>query len=550
MLKHLFIQNYTLIETLNLDFNHGFSAITGETGAGKSIIIGALGLILGKRSDSSVLLRNDKKCIVEGTFYIEDYHLNRFFEKHELDYENNTILRREINTNGKSRAFINDTPVNLNVLKDFTENLIDIHSQHETLTINNALFQLKVVDNYAGLQDDTIQYRKVYADFKRTEKKLNELTSEYLKNKADIHYFQFQFDELDKAKFNEGEQEDAEKQLDILNHAEEIKVTLNQLNQILSLTDNNIISQLSQIENKLVNTADYHPKIKELKDRIHSIIIELNDISSESEQLDEDIEYSTEQSNELNERLDLIYKLQQKHNVSTIAELLLYQKDLEEKINNIETSEYEIESLKEKFIQKKKQVDQIADKISLKRKEAIPEIEKKIKATLSKLGIKDAVFKIKIENLSEANETGKDLIRFYFNANPGLVPNELSKVASGGELSRLMLSIKSIISQRSLLPTIIFDEIDMGISGEIAGKVGDILQSISTNMQVIAITHLPQIAGKASTHYKVFKEITNEITKSRIQQLNNEERVEEIAKILSGNQITDAALKTAQQLLK
>lgn len=550
MLKHLHIQNYTLIKKLDLDFEQGFSVITGETGAGKSIIIGALGLILGKRADSSVLFDKDSKCIIEGTFYIKGYGLEEFFSENELDYDDETVIRREIGVNGKSRAFINDTPVNLSALDDLSKFLVDIHSQHETLILNTSQFQIQVLDSYASLISKVANFKKKYFEMRNIEKALNKKIDEYTNNKSDINYYQFQYDELDKANLVIGEQEDSESELDVLNHAEEIKITLNQINLVLSLNEDNIVNQLTQIESKLAKTSTVHQKLEELRERIKSTIIELDDVSSESEKLDNEIEYSPERTNELNERLDLIYKLEQKHKVSTIEELLDVKRNLEEQISSIETSENDIERLRKELDESKSSIYKLAEELSKHRKSAIPKIENKIKENLFKLGMDKAIFKIEQQMLDEPNEYGKDKIKFLFNANLGLEPKELSKVASGGELSRLMLSIKSIISQRSLLPTIVFDEIDMGVSGEIAGKMGDILDEISRKMQVLAITHLPQIAGKAKHHFKVFKETDNNTTRSRIRKLSNEERVKEIAKILSGNEVSEAAIKTAEELLK
>lgn len=550
MIKHLYIQNYALIERLDLDFDKAFTVITGETGAGKSIIIGAIGLIRGNRADSQVLFDTSKKCIVEATFDISNYKLENEFNELQLDYESNTVIRREISNIGKSRAFINDTPVNLQTLKQLSEKLIDIHSQHETLSLNDAQFQIDFIDSFAGINEKITDYRKIFNQYRENDKKLEIQKELYHKNKQDLDYLKFQYDELEKAQFNNpNEQLELESELQLLSHAEEIKGILNLILQQLSESEPNITGVVKQAAYKLEKSGQLHPSIKTLASRMASIAVEMDDISMELNQLNTSIDYSPSRIEEVSKRLDLIYRIEQKHSCRSITEIISLKEKFLEKINEIDKSENSIDVLTKKSEELKAMLMQLAFEISDFRKKAIPEIEKRVMQSLEKLGMKDSIFKIAIENTETPSNNGIDRIRYLFSANKGASINDVSRVASGGELSRLMLSIKSLVSERNLLSTIIFDEIDMGISGEIANKMGEVLRNISEKIQLIAITHLPQIAGKAQNHLWVNKESIDNKTISTIKRLNDDERIVEIAKMISGNNFSDATLATARQML-
>ncbi|MCK4360715.1 MAG: DNA repair protein RecN, partial [Bacteroidales bacterium] len=475
MLKHLSIENYALIEKLDIDFSEGLSVITGETGAGKSILIGALSLILGKRADTQVLLNKSKKCIVEGSFNIKNYGLDNFFKKYELDYENITILRREINKNGKSRAFINDTPVNLNLLKEFGDKLVDIHSQHNIITLNDSNFQLAVIDNYINHNELINNYKSEYFKYINQKNKLKELIEKENQLKTDQDYFKFQFDELENAQLIEGEQESIENELEILNHSEEIKSNLFKASQLLNNDENNLINTLTEVNSLIHQLAGYLENLKEIDERLSVSLIDLKDVAAEIEKIESQINFDSAQIEKLNNRLDLIYHLQQKHRITNISELINLKESLYRKLQVITSLDENIRKLRSDLNEQEKTLKKLANKISQNRKKAIPEIEKNIITILSRLAMPDAQIKIIQSNLPDFNRDGIDKIKFLFNANKGGGLNELSKIASGGELSRLMLSVKSLISQRNLLPTIFFDEIDLGVSGDIAGKVGDIL---------------------------------------------------------------------------
>ncbi len=549
MLSHLTINNYALIENLEIDFSNGFSIITGETGAGKSILLGALSLILGSRADTKVFHNKEKKCVIEGKFHIENYGLINFFERNNLDYEAYTILRREINNQGKSRAFINDTPVNLALLKSLGNKLVNVHSQHTTQTLNDSNFQLAIIDNFAKHFDVINKYQLEYSKYLKNKILFDSLEEKEKNTKTDNDYFQFLFDELEIAKLKIGEQQEIENELEILNNAEEIKSKLFQTSEILQNSDNNLLEKLSQINNLLDKLENFHPDLKNISERLKSNYIDLQDISSNIEQFEQNINFNPEQLELLTNRLDLIYHLQQKHKVKTIEELLEIKNKLSENINNISSLEEKIKQLKTQLSEQHKLLSEIAGKISANRKKVLPSIEKELIKILNNLGMPDAQIKIHQELTKDFTRDGNDKVRFLFNANKGGELEEISRIASGGELSRLMLSVKSLISQRNLLPTIIFDEIDSGVSGDIAGKVGNILQKMAKQMQVIAITHIPQIAGKSSSHYLVYKKNENATTKTFIKKLSEEEQINEIAKMLSGERVSSAAEETARQLI-
>ncbi|MBN8696821.1 MAG: DNA repair protein RecN [Bacteroidetes bacterium] len=550
MLKHLSVQNYALIDQLEVEFADGLTIITGETGAGKSILLGALGLIAGSRADIQSLQDKSKKCIIEAAFNIKGYALNDFFNEHELDYEAITTIRREINPEGKSRAFINDTPVTLNQLKDLGERLIDIHSQHQTLSLNGADFQLSVVDAFAKHESLLNEYKTEYKNFRSLEKQLNELIEKEAQAKKDMDYFQFQFNELEDANLKAGEQAALEQELETLNNAEDIKLNLSKAAFGLSGGEQNLLSSLNEVKNILNGLSKFKPEIAELNTRINSSYIELKDISNELEALEQEILYDPKRIEILNDQLDAIYRLQQKHQVKTIEELIAIKDELSNKLLDFSSLESEIEKVKALLERSDKTLSEKAKTISENRKKVIPKIEKEIGSLLSSLSMPNAQLKIEQKAMETYSANGIDKINFLFSANKGSEFKELNKVASGGELSRLMLSIKSLIAQLTALPTIIFDEIDTGVSGDVADKVGSIMNTMSGKMQVITITHLPQIASKGGSHLFVYKEDKNNKTYSNIRKLSADERVQEIAKMLSTGNPSAAAISNAKELLK
>lgn len=550
MLKHLSVQNYALIDQLEVEFADGLTIITGETGAGKSILLGALGLIAGSRADTQSLQDKSKKCIIEAAFNIKGYALNNFFNEHELDYEAVTTIRREINPEGKSRAFINDTPVTLNQLKDLGERLIDIHSQHQTLSLNGADFQLSVVDAFAKHESLLNEYKTEYKNFRSLEKQLNELIEKEAQAKKDMDYFQFQFNELEDANLKAGEQAALEQELETLNNAEDIKLNLSKAAFGLSGGEQNLLSSLNEIKNILNGLSKFKPEIAELNTRINCSYIELKDISNELEALEQEILYDPKRIEILNDQLDAIYRLQQKHQVKTIEELIAIKDELSNKLLDFSSLESEIEKVKTLLERSNKTLSASAKTISENRKKVIPKIEKEIGSLLSSLSMPNAQLKIEQKAMETYSVNGIDKINFLFSANKGSEFKELNKVASGGELSRLMLSIKSLIAQLTALPTIIFDEIDTGVSGDVADKVGSIMNTMSGKMQVITITHLPQIASKGGSHLFVYKEDKNNKTYSNIKKLSADERVQEIAKMLSTGNPSAAAISNAKELLK
>ena len=551
MLNRLVIRNYALIDNLDISFSKELNIMTGETGAGKSIILGALSLLLGQRAESKYFFNQQKKCIIEGIFHVDELHLHDFFTENDLDYDIETVLRREISSDGKSRAFINDTPVNLTILKQMGEKLIDIHSQHATIEINNEAFQLSVVDIVAGHIDLLSDFQATYKSHRKALSKLKELISENEKSKADQNYFQFQFDELESANLQASEQQHLETELDVLTHAEEIKRSLAAAVFALNENERAAILQLTEAAQHLQQAEKYNPEISELSERLKSSLIEIKDIAFETERIEQATQFNESRSSDINQRLTTIYTLQKKHRLDSVVELLDLQESLSQKLNSITSVDENIEQLKkESSILFEKLLTQASD-LSKSRQKTIPNFEKQIQQTLQEVGMPHAVLKIQNVLLSEEqiNNSGRDQIQFLFSANKGQTPLPIQKVASGGELSRLMLSIKSLIARHTALPTIIFDEIDTGISGEIASKVGNIMQQLSENMQVIAITHLPQIASKGNSHYRVYKDEQHDRTLSNITILNKEERTLEIAKMLSGENPGEFAMQNARELL-
>ena len=551
MLTRLIIRNYALIEDLDIQFSKGLNILTGETGAGKSIILGALSLILGNRAESRYFFNQQKKCIIEGYFKIDEYQLGEFFDENELDYEQESVLRREISSEGKSRAFINDTPVNLNILKQLGELLIDIHSQHATFEINDESFQRLVVDTLAANEALLKEYQKIFKTYRQNQIRLKDLKTNSQKVKAELDYLQFQFDELDRANLTDNEQEVLEQELQSLTHAEEIKKNLLSSLYLLSESEQSVTSQVKESLSQLQQTGKYLNNGSVLAERLQSCLIEIKDITFEIESLEQRTIINEARSVEISTRLSTIYTLQKKHSVNTVTELINIQNSISERIQAISFTDDEIEKLESDTGKLANELLVVSETLSASRDEIIPSIEKNLKETLLEVGMPNASLKIKNTLLNEdaLNAFGRNTIAFFFSANKGQEPAPMNKVASGGELSRLMLAIKSLISKHIALPTIIFDEIDTGISGEVALKVGSIMESLSKTMQVLAITHLPQIASKGKAHYWVYKDDRDDITHTNIRLLETNERVLEIGKMLSGENPGEAALQHARELL-
>lgn len=552
MLSKLHIRNYALIDNLDISFSKELNILTGETGAGKSIILGALSLILGQRAEGKYFFNQQKKCVIEGLFQVEGYNLSTFFSENDIDYDKEAILRREISADGKSRAFINDSPVNLATLKQLGEKLIDIHSQHATLDINNDAFQLTVVDTIANHPQILSSYRETYISYRLALSKYKKLISDENQIKADLSYYQFLFDELEKADIKEDEQMHLEQELDALTHAEEIKKGLINATYTLSGNEFAIVKLLKDAISQLQQIEKYYPDINSLSERLNVCMIEIKDVASEIEQLEKHTNYNESRSIEIGERLDIIYALQKKHRVNSNQDLIAICKGLSEKLNEILFAEEDLQKLKIEINNLTSELILLANQLSNNRNQIIPKLENQIKESLIEVGMPNAILKIEneVQIDEKLTENGKDQIRFMFSANKGQTPLLLNKVASGGELSRLMLCIKSLIAKHTALPTIIFDEIDTGISGEIASKVGNIMEKLSLNMQVIAITHLPQIASKGKAHYSVYKDDSLENVQTNIKKLDNVDRTMEIAKMLSGENPGEFALQNAKELLK
>ena len=549
MLRKLTVNNYALIDELNIDFSSGLSIITGETGSGKSILLGALALILGQRADTSVLQDKGRKCIVEGEFDLSGYGLQDFFTGNDLDYESITIIRREINESGKSRAFINDTPVNLNILKDLGTRLVDIHSQHHNFILAENRFQLDVIDVIAGNGDLLESYRVCYVDYMAALEHFNSLSAKAEKATSDLDYYQFQLDQLTAAKLTAGEQEELEEELKLLTHAGEIKEMLNRSCTVFDRDDNSLLGLLREMQAGLGRIEPFFPRVSGLLKRLQSSLIELRDISDELSALEESTDFDPRRIDFVNERLDLIYGLQQKHHVASVGELIAIRDDLRKKIDEINSYEFSIEEAGKRLGELRDKLTAVSAALSGSRVKAIPRLEEHMVTLLRRLGIPNARFEVAHQKLPDFTRAGVDRVVFMFSANLQAPPMELSKVASGGEISRVMLSLKSLLAKTKALPTIIFDEIDSGVSGEVAGRVGNIMKTMSGHMQVINITHLPQIAGKGNQQFLVYKEDVDNATHTRIRLLDDEERVREIARMLSSDGLTEAALVNARELM-
>jgi DNA repair protein RecN (Recombination protein N) len=550
MLQQLTVENYTLIQHLSIQFEHGFTVITGETGAGKSILIGALSLILGQRADTNVLLDKNRKCIIEGSFHGKDYNLQAFFTSNDLDYDENIILRREITPAGKSRAFINDTPVNLNLVRELGEKLVDIHSQHAILALNDPSFQLSIADEYAGHTDLLKTYRTEYKRLQASKNVLQRLQQEEMNARKDQDYLNFLLTELNNARLQPDEKEELEKELEVQTHAEEIKNYLLQVKLLFDHEDDNLLTRMAETVNLMRKVGAFHPEGEKLLQRLESVWIELKDIDQEIIRFEEAVVYDPEKLEQLNQRLSLIYQLEQKHHVAGIDELLEIMNDLQEKLNNIVSLEDQIKQLKSDISEKQINLNKLNDSLSAGRQSALVPLSDELTGMVRQLGMPDALVQLRLEKIKDPGPDGSDNVRLLFNANKGGSLKEVSSIASGGELSRLMLSVKYLLSRRKKLPTLIFDEIDVGISGEIAAKMGAMMHNMAKSMQLLTITHLPQIAGKATNHLQVYKQAGEAVTHSNIRPLAQEERVLEIAKMLSGESVSGISIMKAKELME
>ncbi len=550
MLSSLYIQNYALIEKLEINFDRGFSVITGETGAGKSIILGAIGLLLGQRADVKSIRKGANKCIIEARFQIGSYEMHDFFEDNQLEFEEECILRREIYASGKSRAFINDTPASLAQMKELGEQLVDVHSQHQNLLLNTEGFQLNVLDILAHNDELLTQYHSIFKDWKKISANLAELIAEAEKSKADEDYIRFQLEQLNDANLSEDEQEALEQESETLNHAEEIKAVLFRIEQLFMADDNGLLAALKEGTQMLSNLKRVYQSADELNERMYSAYIELKDIVDEIGLKGESVEFNPIRMEEVNERLNLIYSLQQKHRVQTIVELITLEQEYSERLNSITSYDERISALTQKKEEQLLLVKSQAQLLTEKRTAIAKKVEAEMAKRLIALGIPNVRFQVEIGLRKELGLQGEDTVSFLFSANKNGALQNISSVASGGEIARVMLSIKAMIAGAVKLPTIVFDEIDTGVSGEIADRMADIMQEMGNQeRQVISITHLPQIASRGRAHYKVYKQDNETETISHIRCLTIEERIEEVAHMLSGAILTDAALENAKTLL-
>lgn len=549
MIKNIHIRNYALIDKTDIELEKGFTIITGETGAGKSILLGAIGLTLGQRADVAAIMDKSRKCVVEITYNVVGYDLQQWFVDNDLDYDDSVVVRRELMSDGKSRAFINDTPVNNKVLKEFGSFLIDVHSQHQSLLIGQPEYQLEILDAFCGNQSLLKDYKEKYA---RRQGMLSELNS--VKQKAreaaqEEDYLKFQFNQLDEARLREGEQRELEEELAVLNNAESIKSAFSESTYVLTEADVPVIPSLKGLKNKMASLEGVVKEATDYEQRLSSVILELEDIADECERMAERVEYNPVRVDTINDRLNVMYDLLHKHRVEKTEDLIALKEALGEKLKGIQSFSTQIEELERQINVLEKEMDVLAGRIHKARVESEQKLREEMRGLLVGMGIKHAVFKVVITPLEHFTPTGKDDVSFLFAANKNQEPGELAKVASGGEISRLMLSLKYILSRTKQLPVIIFDEIDTGVSGEIAHSMAAMMKEMAERMQVISISHLPQIAAAGDSHFKVYKEDDQEGTISRIRRLTDEERVTEIAGMISGSVVSKAALENARLLL-
>ena len=550
MLKQLYIKNFTLIDELDIDFQSGFSVVTGETGAGKSIILGAIGLLLGNRADAKLLKAGEERCVIEAHFDLRRYELEPFFKENDIDYDaNDCIVRREVNASGKSRAFVNDTPVSLTMMRELGEQLVDIHSQHQNLLLSKEDFQRSVVDIIAADKAMLDEYRQKFHDFRQAEKDYEIFREEVAKNQQSADFMRFQLNELLDARLQDDEQEQLEQQRDTMSHAEDIKSVLYEAETTLSDDENGIVSRTQKIARQMGELARFYPTANDLSERLSTCHIELKDIADEIGKELENIDFDPRQLDSINQRLDLIYSLQKKHQATTMAELIAIRDDLSQKLSHIENSDEELALLRQKADALQQESQAKAKKLTALRTKAARQVEKEVFERLVLLGIPNVRFKIELSE-KPLSADGADKIVFLFSANKSTPMQPVSEVASGGEIARVMLSLKAMISGAVKLPTIIFDEIDTGVSGRVAEQMAHIMREMGENdRQVVSITHLPQIAATGTTHYKVSKNETKNGTKTTMKRLSDAERIEEIAQMLSGSKITEAAIENAKQLL-
>ncbi len=550
MLRSLYIQNYALIEKLDISFGAGFSVITGETGAGKSIILGAIGLLLGQRAEVKAIRQGASKCVIEARFDISAYGMEPFFEDNELEYEEECILRREVYASGKSRAFINDTPASLVQMRELGEQLIDVHSQHQNLLLNKEGFQLNVLDILSHNDEELSAYQSLYREWKRAQQELADLIARAEQNKADEDYIRFQLEQLEEANLSAGEQEELEQETDMLSHAEEIKAGLFRVGQLLTSDEGGLLAGLKESLNTMLGLQKVYSPATELAERLESTYIELKDVSQEVSSQEEDVEFNPDRLEEVNDRLNLIYTLQQKHRATTVEELLALAEEYAAKLAAITSYDERIGELTTLCDTLYNKVRKQAAVLTKARTSAAREVEKQMASRLVPLGMPNVRFQVEMGIRKEPGVYGEDTVNFLFSANKNGSLQNISSVASGGEIARVMLSIKAMIAGAVKLPTIVFDEIDTGVSGEIADRMADIMQEMGEqDRQVISITHLPQIAARGCAHYKVYKQDNETETNSHIRRLADEERVEEIAHMLSGATLTEAALNNAKALL-
>ena len=551
MLRQLYIKNFTLIDELDIKLHRGFSVITGETGAGKSIILGAIGLLLGQRADSKTLKQGADRCIIEAHFDLSRYNLQPFFDDNDIEYDaDDTIIRRELTSAGKSRAFINDTPVALSMLKELGEQLVDVHSQHQNLLLSKQDFQLSVIDILANDGSELASYQQSYGDYQRKKQELEALEEDIERNRQNIDFLQFQYDELSHANLAAGEQEELEQQAETMNHAEDIKTALYEADHALSGESQGVVAQAKTACSALSSISSVMPKATELAERLDSCRIELKDIADEVSRMLENTDFDPAELDSINNRLDKLYDLEKKYHATTVEELIAQRDALARQLSNIEHSDDALNELRQQVKQAEQQCRQQADALTKLRCQSAKAIEQQMRTRLAPLGMPNVRFEVAVSK-DQLGKNGQDKVSFLFSANTSTPLQPVAQVASGGEIARVMLSLKAMISGAVKLPTIIFDEIDTGVSGKMAEKMAEIMQEMgASDRQVIAITHLPQIAALGSTHYRVSKEETDSGTVSRMQELDSDERIREIAQMLSGSAVTDAAIANAKQLLK
>ena len=551
MLKHLYIKNFTLIDELDIELHRGFSVITGETGAGKSIILGAIGLLLGQRADSKSIKSGADKCVIEAHFDLSNYAMEAFFDENEIEFDaEDTIVRRELTAAGKSRSFINDTPVSLSMLKELGEQLVDIHSQHQNLLLQKQDFQLNVVDIIANDQKELMTYQQTFSQLSTLNSQLLQMKEDIERNRQNQDFLQFQYEELESAKLTDGEQEELEQQSETMEHAEDIKTALYEADNALAVDESGAVSRVHTALYSLKSICQVMPNATELAERLDSCHIELKDIANEVSSMLEKTEFDPSELDHINARLDKIYELEKKYHADTIGELIIRRDELKQQLQGIENSDEALQELQQQIDQLSKQATKQANELTKLRQQAATQIEEQLRQRLVPLGMPNVRFEVNVKK-GELNKTGQDAVSFLFSANTSTPLQPVSLVASGGEIARVMLSLKAMISGAVKLPTIVFDEIDTGVSGKIAEKMAEMMQEMGRQeRQVISITHQPQIAALGSHHYRVSKEETPQGTTSRMQELTDQQRIGEIAQMLSGSNVTEAAIANAKQLLK